>query len=588
MKLTIAAIILCTGSVAVAGDAAPRAKNVFLFISDGAGFNHFNAGAMYQYGFGNLPYESEEWVKFAATTYPLVLASSPNGQPQDMNVVYDPALAWDSTPAALLQGPGTLVPDNFLSSGGFAGYNWLKNTYVDSAAAGTMIASGVKSFNNSINWTNTPAGAGTSLQNETISELAKQAGFATGVVASVYFTHATPATTGGAHNISRNNLVAIGDEMLNSDTLDLILSPGHPEFDDAGQPVTYAPANANIIGGDANWQLLDAGTHPGGWTLIESRADFEAIANGTVTPPARLLGLAQARNSLQYNRPISQDWDGNGTLDNAFPHPFFPANEAQRTERNAAPINPGDNSAGDPFNDVPTLEIMTRAAINTLSSKVAEDQAAGIFLMVEGAHIDWAGHGHNTVRLIEEQADFDRAVQAAIAWVEANSNWEESLIIVTADHECGMLWGPNSDTIAFDPIVDNGIGNLPGMRMNSSQHTNQMVPLYARGVGAERFAEYIDGSDPMYLAMYGMQDLAGWSDEYIDITAMFSVMRSVLPLPSDCAADINADGQLNFLDIDAFIDLYNNQDPAADLDNNTLFNFFDIRSFLNLYNAGCP
>lgn len=588
MKTMTAAFVLsiCGAAMASGGPAPQKAKNIFLFISDGGGFNHFNAGAMYQYGFGNLPYEGEGWVKFGATTYPLVQATTPNGQEQDPALVYNPSLVWDTTPASLQQGPGTFVPDNFLSSGGFAGYNWLKNTYVDSASAGTQIASGVKSYNNSINWTNFPAGAGMSLQDKTIAELANFAGYATGVVASVYFTHATPATAGGSHNINRNNLAEIGDQMLNSDVLDVILSPGHPEFDDAGQPVPYNPANAAIIGGDANWQLLDAGAHPGGWTLVESRADIEAIASGSATPPSRLLGLAQTRFSLQYNRPFTQDWDGNGVLDNPFPYPFFPANEAQRAERQAAAINPGDNSAGDPFNDVPTLETMTRAAINTLSAKVDIGEATGIYLMVEGAHIDWAGHGHNTVRLIEEQADFDRAVEAAIAWVENNSNWQESLIIVTADHECGMLWGPNSDTIAFDPIVDNGIGNLPGMRMNSSQHTNQLVPLYARGAGAERFAELTDGVDTMYRAMYGIQDLPGWSDEYLDITDMFVVMRDTLVTPVICASDLNGNGQVDLQDLNLVLSAFGISD-AGDINDDGVTDIGDLNLLLATFGGNC-
>jgi alkaline phosphatase len=574
IRLLAAAGAVAGAAGAFAGQGPVKAKNIFLFISDGGGFNHFNAGAMYQYGFGNLPYEGPGWTKFAATTYPLRLTTVPDGLGQDPSIVYDALQAWDPAPEAIQHGPGTPVPANFLSTGGFAGYNFLKTTFVDSASAGTQIASGEKSYNNAINWTNFPAGAGTSLDGQTTAELAKAAGRATGVVASVYFSHATPATTGGAHNINRNNLLAISSEMLDSDTLDLIMSPGHPEFNDAGLPTTYAPANANNIGGDANWQLLKSNSHPGGWTLIEQRSEFVAIADGTATPPQRLIGIAQTRNSLQYNRPFTTDWDGNGELDNPFPHPFFPVSEQARLERQSADVNPGDDSVGEPFvANVPTLVEMTVAAINTL---VAKDGANGIYLMVEGAHIDWAGHGHDTVRLIEEQADFDRAVEAAIAWVEANSNWEESLVIVTADHECGMLWGPNSDTVAFDPIVDNGIGNLPGMRMNSSQHTNQFVPIYARGVGAERFADLVDGEDPMYLAMYGMQDLKGWSDEYLDITDMFTVIAEVLATATPCPADLDGDGEVGSADVGLLLSAWGTDNVAADLDGNGVVDGADL------------
>ncbi|MCC5822091.1 MAG: hypothetical protein LAT64_13360 [Phycisphaerales bacterium] len=55
-----------------------------------------------------------------------------------------------------------------------------------------------------------------------------------------------------------------------------------------------------------------------------------------------------------------------------------------------------------------------------------------------------------------------------------------------------------------------------------------------------------------------------------------------------CPADITGDGQVNFFDLAAFMDLFNDQDPAADLNQDGLFNFFDVSIYLDLYNAGCP
>ena len=75
---TVLAVALFSAPAVWGGEAPQQAKNIFLFISDGAGFNHFNAGAMYQYGFGNLPYEGEGWTKLAATTYPLRQATTPD------------------------------------------------------------------------------------------------------------------------------------------------------------------------------------------------------------------------------------------------------------------------------------------------------------------------------------------------------------------------------------------------------------------------------------------------------------------------------------------------------------------------------
>lgn len=55
-----------------------------------------------------------------------------------------------------------------------------------------------------------------------------------------------------------------------------------------------------------------------------------------------------------------------------------------------------------------------------------------------------------------------------------------------------------------------------------------------------------------------------------------------------CAADLNNDTTLNFLDISAFLITYGNQDPVADFNADGSFNFLDVSEFLNAFAAGCP
>jgi hypothetical protein len=56
-----------------------------------------------------------------------------------------------------------------------------------------------------------------------------------------------------------------------------------------------------------------------------------------------------------------------------------------------------------------------------------------------------------------------------------------------------------------------------------------------------------------------------------------------------CPADLTGDGNLNFFDLAAYLDLFNTQNPAADLAPPFgVFNFFDLAAYLDLYNAGCP
>jgi alkaline phosphatase len=72
---------------------------------------------------------------------------------------------------------------------------------------------------------------------------------------------------------------------------------------------------------------------------------------------------------------------------------------------------------------------MTSAAITVLSSN-----PRGFWLMVEPGDVDWGNHDNNIDNSIGAVISGDRAVKTITDWVEAHSNWKESLLIVTADH----------------------------------------------------------------------------------------------------------------------------------------------------------
>ncbi len=147
---------------------------------------------------------------------------------------------------------------------------------------------------------------------------------------------------------------------------------------------------------------------------------------------------------------------------------------------------------------VPTLEEMTRGALNLL-----DNDRDGLFLMVEGGAIDWASHANTVGRMIEEEIDFNNSVEAVADWVRKNSNWRETLLVVTGDHECGYLCGPGSATAgSMQPVINNGAGNVPGVEWNSGDHTNALIPLYAKGWTAilfHFFANEYDGVRGRYI-----------------------------------------------------------------------------------------
>jgi alkaline phosphatase len=81
------------------------------------------------------------------------------------------------------------------------------------------------------------------------------------------------------------------------------------------------------------------------------------------------------------------------------------------------------------FPNQPLLEEMTHAALRILN----HDNANGFTLLVEAASIDKQAHGMDSERWILDTIEFDKAVGVAKKFAKANP---DTLIIVTADHEC--------------------------------------------------------------------------------------------------------------------------------------------------------
>jgi alkaline phosphatase len=405
-------------------------KNVILMIGDGMGYNCLKAAEFY---FGPSPLSQFSYSTGVATFY------AGSG--------YDPALAW-SDPEYITRG------------------------HTESAAAATAMATGFKTTLNTIGL----SPAGDTLMN--LTELAKLMGKAAGVITTVPFSHATPAAF-MVHNSSRSNYRQIAYDILFRSRCDVVMGCGNPEFDEDGAPMLQDWEFTGYIGDSATWQALKEGSGtvtevtadgrrrtvqdvsgdgiPDPWTVITSAIDLRNLASGPT--PVRVLGCPEVHTTLQQARTQA----GGETKDSP---PFV------------TPFNTG----------VPGLSEMVMCGLNVL-----DNNPSGFFLMVEGGAIDWANHENQKGRMLEEMKSFRDAVEAVTRWIETNSSWEETLLIVTADHECGNLWGGET----FVPVGDNGPGNLPTLQYNSHDHTNSLVALYARGQGATLLMKQADETDPV-------------------------------------------------------------------------------------------
>jgi alkaline phosphatase len=459
------------------------AKNVILLISDGAGFNTFEAGNYYQFGEKMPELYSDFSVKIASktdmlnfmdkmTNHPIRIGSTELVCPgckffQDCSCDfskwyakpqgYDPVQMW--TPLSYLK-----ENDNY-------------QTVTESAAAATALFAGEKTTRGRIGmmWDGFPL--------PSIAEIVDELGKSTGVVSSVQLSHATPGAL-WSHQINRNLYKDIANEMIYYSGLDVIMGCGDPMN---GTEYKY-------VGGKKTWSDIIDKDGANGFVYIHEMDAFENLAKGKIEGgiPTKVIGIPHATGTLSDNQ-----------------------------------------------NDVPTLETMAMGAIQVLSQN-----PKGFFLMIESGAVDWKNHANNIGAMVKEQADFNNTVAAVKHWVEKKSTWKETLVIVTADHECGMLWGPETytdnecgggdkctagyydagiDTFnGWKHIINNGKGRIPGVQYGSNGHTRALVPVFAKGFGAEMF---IDLADDVDIKAGSFWEFSG---QYIDNTDIFTVMEAVV------------------------------------------------------------
>ena len=155
------------------------------------------------------------------------------------------------------------------------------------------------------------------------------------------------------------------------------------------------------------------------------------------------------------------------------------------------------------------LPQVVEAAVDFLNN---ED---GFFLMVEGGKIDWAAHSNDLQGTIMELLDFDQAITVAYEFYKQHP--DETLIVVTADHETGGVTLGRGKGYVYDLSVvdkvneaaasDSDVSNyMSGISKDSlsvaaqigwttTSHTGGAVPVFAIGAGSGMFAGRQDNTD---------------------------------------------------------------------------------------------
>lgn len=103
--------------------------------------------------------------------------------------------------------------------------------------------------------------------------------------------------------------------------------------------------------------------------------------------------------------------------------------------------------------------------------EVLEDNDKGFFMMVEGGKIDWACHANDAGSTINDTIALADAVDEAVAF--ANEHPDETLILVTGDHETGGL------TIGYAGTdYDTYLTNLSNQKISYAKFDSDYVTKY--------------------------------------------------------------------------------------------------------------
>ncbi|GAA64459.1 alkaline phosphatase [Pseudoalteromonas sp. BSi20311] len=376
----------------------------------------------------------------------------------------------------------------------------------DSAGTMTAMASGVKTdvgvigIDEAVERGNCASGKGHELV--TSLELAEIAGKSTGIVSTARITHATPAAT-YAKSADRNwedisdmpasesaNCEDIASQLVNFeknlearfsgvdvDGIEVVMGGGRRHFLPKDAAFNSADAVSAVEGDrtDARnlvteWQT----TYPTG-TYVMDQTGFDAISDDAT----KVFGLFN-ESHMQY--------------------------EADR----------GNDIAGEP-----SLSQMTEKAINVL-----DNNDKGFFLTVESGRIDHAHHAGNAYNALNDTIELANAVKVAME----NTNPEETLIVVTADHS-------HVFTIAGYPKRGNPIlGKVVGVGQTEPSLAADDMPYttvgYTNGGGFRDLGNETDAD-----AGYNFAPVTGRVDlSNVDTTTPGFHQEALVPLSSETHA----------------------------------------------------
>lgn len=341
---------------------------------------------------------------------------------------------------------GRLVMDSLPHSGQMSTLSLDPETFVtDSAAAATALATGFKTINGAISLDVDGC------PRPTILERARAMGKATGLVTNCQITDATPAGF-AAHVPHRSEQSEIARQYLEDSRVDVLLGGGAVHWLPLGTADTFSIKTGEPrMRNQSTSGNLVARAIQTGYSYV---SDTDGLHRSSANPEIRkLLGLFAAQELFQQSLDGGHDW----------------------------------------YNPPVSLADMTARAIEVLNRN-----PNGFFLMVEESAIDRMAHRNNAALTIAAVLELDRAVETALDFARTRG---DTLVIVTADHECGGLAiaGSADEPYPYEPggglletvlagedgpfpVADAHYGFVMGWA--TTGHTAATVPVTGVGPGA--------------------------------------------------------------------------------------------------------
>jgi alkaline phosphatase len=292
------------------------------------------------------------------------------------------------------------------------------HAYTDSASSATSLTSGIKTYNKSINID----AAGN--QVEPIARVLQREGFAIGVVTSVPISHATPGCA-YANNVTRYDYQDISRDLLGLPSVshpreplpgvDVLIGAGWGSTadKDARQGENYKPGGSFLADEDLRRVSLEQG---GAYRVVQRTAGkrgkdlLDAAVREAVKGKQRLLGYFGLDSPFFGSHLPFQTADGG----------YDPTRGSR---------SPAETYSPEDIQENPTLADMTQAALTVLEHR---DQP--FWLMVEAGDVDWANHDNNLDNSIGAVKSGDEAFRTIVRWVEDHEAWDDTAVILTADH----------------------------------------------------------------------------------------------------------------------------------------------------------